>query len=350
MGGHPVVREDYASVAALDLPWERFAGATVWVSGASGMIGGYIAEFLLYLNDNVLETPCHVAALVRDEQRAGARFAGYGSREDLIIGGFYGGSLAFGLPQPDYVIHGAAQSGASFYRADPVGTLRPNVQGTGTLLEAARKAPDFKGFLFLSSGVVYGELQNRPDEVGEGTLGPVDPMNPLNCYAFGKLMGEHLCAVYGAQYGVRAIPARLGHTYGPGMNLNDERVFADFVRCVLEKRDITLKTSGSAVREFCYLSDALSALMLLLLKGEAGRAYNVVNNGAATTIAGLAETLCAAWPELGLKVVRGGGGERGDTVQERGLILSSARLSALGWQPEIGIAEGFRRTVRSFST
>ena len=96
---------------------------------------------------------------------------------------------------------------------------------------------------------------------------------------------------------------RLSHTYGPGMELNDGRVFADFVANIVEGRDIVLKSDGSARRPFCYLADATVAYFRVLLLGGGGEAYNV-GSGMQCSVLELAETLCRLFPEQGCKVVR----------------------------------------------
>jgi UDP-glucuronate decarboxylase len=132
------------------------------------------------------------------------------------------------------------------------------------------------------------------------------------------------------------------------MDLNDGRVFADFVADILAGRNISLKSDGLAVRPFCYLSDATVGFFTALLKGEAGKAYNVGNPNAEISIRELAYLLVGLFPEKALRV-----NHQPTTPPEVGYLQSKVarstpaidRMAALGWQPSIGLADGFARTV-----
>jgi UDP-glucuronate decarboxylase len=158
-----------------------------------------------------------------------------------------------------------------------------------------------------------------------------------------------LCIGYGGQYGIDCVIARPFHTYGPGMRLDDGRVFADFVRDIVEGRDIALNSDGSAERAFCYLADATQAFFTLLLKGERSCAYNVGNSRAVLSIRDLATMLAGFYPERGLSARF--------APPRMGYIASSvarsapdtARLEKLGWRPQTGVEEGFRRTIDIYS-
>ncbi len=142
------------------------------------------------------------------------------------------------------------------------------------------------------------------------------------------------------------------HTYGPGMALNDGRVFADFVADAVASRDIILKSDGKDLRPFCYLADATCGFFHVLLKGERARAYNVANPHAEVTIRELAEIVAGIHPEKGLKVVRADPGNRPATYlksEPNRALPSIDRAVALGWCPTTSVGEGFRRTIDSYS-
>ncbi|MEO6629860.1 MAG: NAD-dependent epimerase/dehydratase family protein, partial [Aquihabitans sp.] len=181
-------------------------------------------------------------------------------------------------------------------------------------------------------------------------MGRLDPASVRACYAEGKRAGENLCVAYAHQYGIPTRIVRPFHTYGPGMALGDGRVFSDFMGDVVARRDIVVKSDGLAVRPFCYVGDATRAFFTALLLGANGAPYNVANPAAEMSVAELAETLVAAFPERTLKVVRQAR-HPDDSYLETTLARASldiSKLQKLGWEPGIGIAEGFRRTARSF--
>ncbi len=344
---HPIVEEDLQKIVSFDLPWNRLFGKTVLVSGANGFVAAYMVETLLYLNETA-KANIHVVALVRNLQKAMRRLGNFADRSDLTIfvqdvRDVYRG------PQPvNFIVHAASQASAKFYATDPVGTFEANVIGTQRMLEAARNSKS-EGFLFLSSGDVYGRIEDTSVAMSESKYGSIDPLQIRSCYAEGKRGGETLCACSHFQFGVPAKIARLSHTYGPGMDLNDGRVFADFVSHLVRRQDIVLSSDGMASRPFCYLADATVALFTVLLKGNAGEAYNV-GTDCETTILDLAEMLCRLFPERNCRVVR----------QAKDLSATSltappsaghfdlSKIRSLGWSPSTSLEEGFLRTVKSY--
>ena len=348
MTRHPIVTEDLEAVLSADLPWDALAGRTVLVTGAAGFLPAYLVETLLFLNEKRPGQKTRVLGLVRHEGRARERFAAYAGRDDLRL-------LVQDVSLPvvpgekvDFIVHAASQASPKYYQTDPVGTLSANVFGTQHLLNLAREH-DVRGFLFFSSGEVYGQITDAQVPTRETDYGLVDPMTVRACYGESKRMGETACVCWHAQYGVPATVARPFHTYGPGMSLTDGRVFADFVADVVAGRDIVMKSDGRATRAFCYLSDATAGFFTVLLKGESGQAYNVGNDKGEVSIVDLAQRLVDLFPEKGLKVVR-------QPVPASGYLQSPitrgcpdvAKVAGLGWQPSTTIEDGFRRTVLSF--
>jgi len=345
-----VIREDLELITGSKLPWQALEGKTVLISGASGFLPAYLVHTLLYLNDNKFKRKAKVIAIARNKNRATERFAEYLKRKDfkLIIQDICSPLSLSG--KVDYIMHAASQASPKYYGSDPVGTLLPNVIGTRNLLELARKHGS-KGFLFFSGGEVYGLVDKGQVPTKETDYGPLDPMNVRSCYGESKRMGENMCACWHYQYGVPTKVIRLFHTYGPGMRLDDGRVFSDFVSDIVHKKNIVMESDGSATRSFCYLADAVIGMFLVLLKGKSGDAYNLGNDSCETSIRGLADTLVKLYPALGLKVVKK------KSIHPKGYIRSSvsrscpdiSKIASLGWKPRIQIREGFKRTIRSYS-
>ena len=344
-----IVQDDIKRMVREPLPWECFEGANVLVTGAAGFLPAYMVETLMFLNQFVLSRPAKVTALVRNEARAIKRFADYSGRDDLRIfvqnvSDPLGVSTRF-----DYIIHAASNASPTAYLADPAGTLSANVLGTYHLLNTAALDKVCKGFLFFSSGEVYGAVTERSAPLTEQEGGYLDPTDVRACYGESKRVGETMCASWARQYGVPTRIVRPGHTYGPGMRLDDGRVYADFVRDILNGGPITMLSDGSARRPFCYLADATVAFFTVLLKGEVGQAYNVVNPAAECSIADLAERLAALYKNEGIYVVRKERPALGYVPRsDEGTQVSVEKVRSLGWQATTTIEEGFRRTVDSY--
>lgn len=307
----------------------------------------YLLETLLYLNDTA-HAGIHTISLVRNREKAMRRLGHLINRRDMTLL-VQDVQDAYNGPQSvDFVIHAAGQASPKYYGTDPVGTFATSVFGTWRMLELAKVAQS-KAFLFLSSGEVYGRVQDPATPVHETCFGPVDPLIVRSCYAEGKRAGETLCASWYSQYGVPTKVVRLSHTYGPRMDLDDGRVFADFVADLVARRDIVLKSDGSARRPFCYLADSTAGIFTVLLRGSDGEAYNL---GAESEISilELAELLCRLFPERNCKVVRRErvAGDPYVSSSNCGGHFDLSKIKSIGWQPTTSVEEGFRRTVQSY--
>jgi nucleoside-diphosphate-sugar epimerase len=344
-----IVEEDMARIVAHDLPWRVFANKTVLVSGANGFLPAYLVETLLYLNEVDRSMNCRLIGLVRNREKACVRFAHFLDRPDFAMV-IQDVTAPAAIPVPvDFIIHAASQASPKYYGIDPVGTLAANSLGTYNLLSFARDCRA-EGFLFISSGDVYGQVPESQIPTREDCYGALDPTLVRSCYGESKRMGETMCAAFDHQFGVPTRIVRPTHTYGPGLALDDGRVFADFVANLVRHEDIVLKSDGSARRAFCYLADAALGFFTVLLKGERGQAYNVGNEACEASVAELAQMLVDLFPERGLQLrfenKRPPAGYLQSTAS-RG-SLDTGKLRKLGWRPTVGLEEGFRRTVMSF--
>lgn len=343
-----IVAEDVENViATTPVDWSVFDGKSVLITGASGFLPAYLVETLMHLN-TTKKINVRVTALVRNRLSFERRFAHHLGSPNLKVL-VQDVSSPINLESPHhFIIHAASQASPKYYGIDPVGTLSANVLGTQQLLELARSHPVIS-FLYFSSGEVYGETQSVP--TAESDYGYLDPTSVRSCYAESKRMGENMCVSWNAQYQVPTKIVRPFHTYGPGMRLDDGRVYADFVRDIIENRPIVLKSAGTASRAFCYLSDATAGFFTVLLKGINGVAYNVGNSQEEISVLGLANLLVDVFSGKQLSVIKDA--DRIDSGYLHSPISRNcpdiSRINALGWMPNTCLADGFKRTVESYS-
>jgi UDP-glucuronate decarboxylase len=343
---HAVQRADLEAIVAAGLPWEQLAGQTVLISGAAGFLPSYMVETLLYLNET-RGLGIEVQAMVRSSASFERRFGMHGARPDLAcIVQDVSAPLAHAL-RPDYIIHAASQASPKYYSTDPIGTLAANTNGTASLLKLAADS-QAKGFLYFSSSEVYGETATVP--TAERDYGYIDPLAVRACYAESKRMGENMCVAWHHQAGVAARIVRPFHTFGPGMQLDDGRVYADFVSCILNDQPIVLKSDGLAMRAFCYLADAVEGFWTVLLRGENAQAYNIGNPANEISMRDLASLLVGLYPEkrLSMTYAQRAAGETYLASPVSRIAPDIAKARQLGWSPRTGLADGFARTIESY--
>jgi len=346
-----ILAEGVAQVIAADLPWERLSGARVAVTGASGFLGSWLVRALLALHPaGKVARPLQVTGIVRNLEKARARFADLPADAPLhwLQCDLARQPEALRL-EADWILHAASPATPKVYGSDPVGTLAPNVLGTWYLLQEARRC-GAQGFLFVSTSEVYG-AGGAAGQLREQDYGALDPAAVRSAYAESKRAGETMCVAWMQQYGLPVFIVRPFHTYGPGVDLEDGRVFADFVADVVAGRPVRLSSDGTARRAFCYASDAIAGFFHVLLKGQAGQPYNIANPAGDLSIRELAQML------VGISVERG----RPVTLAAKDLppgylpsphaqlLPSIERARALGWDPRIAPAAGFRRMVESYA-
>lgn len=344
-----VIQEDLEWICKQPVPWDSFREKSVLITGANGFLPSYLVRTLLFLNERYPDFNVKVHGLVRNLEKAKKRFPNYADREDFDF-------LVQDVSTPtqlvdslDFIIHAASQASPKYFGKDPVGTLKANILGTYNMLELAREK-DVEGFLFFSSGEVYGTAEERALPIPETYMGRVDPLNVRSCYAESKRMGENMCVSWYHQFQVPTKIIRPFHTYGPGLDLNDKRVFADFVANAVRGEDIVMKSDGSATRAFCYIADFTWGVFKVLLEGKAAEAYNL-GSGKETSILDLAETIVGLVPGKNVAVDR-----KKEDRKEKEYFKSKisrsfpdiSKARALGWSPKFDIREGFDRTIRSF--
>jgi len=344
---NPIVWDDLEQIIGSFDGWDYFRNQTILVTGAGGLLASYLVRILLRASD-CLGLNVQVTCLLRSVPSAESRLKPWLDHQNLCL--IYGNAESYPYDQLAHhtiVVHAASIASPQAYNNNPVGTLLPNSVGTALLCEQARKWESIR-FLFFSSGEVYG--MNSKKELGELDYGYLDPNTVRSCYAESKRMGETTCRAYAHQFGLTTTSGRIFHTYGPQMNLDDGRVFADFVRDALTKQPIALASAGTARRCFCYIGDVTAAFLHLMAKGATGEAYNIANPGAETSIINLAHLISGlVEPKLEVRSVDPDLAKPGYVASPVPRSLPSiAKLQALGWQPGIDLESGFRRTLLSY--
>lgn len=321
--------------------FELLTGKSILVTGATGLIGMSLVTAMLEWN-RYHNSAIKISVLVRSEDKFHNMYQDYSNDKINILVGD-----VLTIPLEDlglnYIIHGASPTSSKDFINHPVEVVQTAVCGTMRLLELARMNR-IEGFVYLSSMEVYG-TPTSDEKILETYPSNLDSLQVRNSYPESKRMCENLCADYASEYGVSAKIIRLTQTFGPGVAYQDGRVFAEFARCVIEHRDIVLKTKGETKRCYLYVADAVTAIMTVMIDGESGQAYNAANEKTYCSIYEMAETVATlASPPINVRV------EEQD-IQKYGyapvfkMNLSTKKLEKLGWKSEISLKEMYSRMI-----
>lgn len=322
-----------------NIDWNMLNNKTIFITGATGLIGKNLVNALLYANKK-LNINCKILALVRNEENAKEIFKT--QMTDSL--GFIVGDVCNKIEcneKIDYVIHAASQTSSKKFVDDAINTIDVALTGTKNVLELA-KQNNIASMVYLSTMEVYGRPQTD-EKVDETHSTNLDTTEIRNCYPISKRMCENLCVCYN----VNAKIARLTQTFGIGVNYQDERVFAQFAKCAIENKDIILHTKGETKRCYLYTADSVRAILTILLKGENGQAYNVANENTYCSIYEMAQLVAkeCANGQINVKC------ELEDNIESFGyaptlcMNLDTTKLQKLGWKANTDLKEMFLNLI-----
>jgi nucleoside-diphosphate-sugar epimerase len=320
---------------------EKLKNSSVLITGATGLIGSFIVDILIFANKNC-QFNIDIYALARSRERLEERFGVYKNNPLLhCVEHDVNHKAAFNF-YADYIVHAAGNAYPAVFQTDPVGTIMSNVLGTYNLLEYANKYKS-RRFLFVSSGEIYG--QGDVELFKEDSSGYVNPIEVRSCYPSSKRTAETLCVSYAKQFGLDTVIARPCHSYGPNVTASDNRANVQFINNVLNRQDIVLKSTGSQIRSYCYIADCASAILTILLNGKTCDAYNIAHKGSIVTVAEFAEAVAEA---SGRKVVFEGLEDisKDEQTPITRAVLDASKLESLGWAAKNNIRTGVMKTLK----
>lgn len=337
--------DDLSSVKDVCPNLTRLKHASVLVTGSTGLVCSAVVDFLLNYNDTE-DAGIVVYIAARSIEKAKERFGNRINRKDVVFVEYDALNPVDWLFDVDYIIHGASPANPFLYANNPVETMLANLRGMDNVLQYS-KNHSVKRVLFISSSEVYGlKNNNQPYKIDE--YGYVDILNPRACYPSAKRACETLCAAYYSEYSVESVIVRLGHVYGPTASRKDNRASSQFFFDVLDGNDIVMKSAGAQLRSYCYVVDAVSAMMTVLVNGEIGKAYNVSNPNSIVTIRALAEEIAKCSSRSLIFENPSDKERRGYNLMDNS-SLDSSTLVALGWNGKYDLKKGVSHTLHILS-
>lgn len=336
--------QEVYQTANLQLPWHKFYGKTILITGVTGMIGKCLVDVLMQQNRVLPEMEkMKIIGLSRNADSAKLRLEEYLSDPCFQ---YISCDINTSVPEcgpVDYMIHAASNTHPLQYSGDPVGTISSNVIGTKNLLDYA-VSHGTKHFCFLSSVEIYGENRGDVEKFSEGYLGYLDCNTLRAGYPESKRLGETLCNAYGQTYGLEFSIPRLSRVYGPTMLLSDSKAISQFIKKAAAGEDIVLKSEGNQKYSYTFVTDAVAGIFYTILSGTPGEAYNIADSESDITLKELAELLA----KIGRTQVVF---ELPDEAEKKGYstatkaMLDASKLKTLGWNPHVHMEEGLACTV-----
>ncbi|MDB5249653.1 MAG: NAD-dependent epimerase/dehydratase [Segetibacter sp.] len=341
-------RDALTIIENLEAKNQSFAGKKILLTGAAGFLGSQFIHYFLTLNDTGnLNEPCTVYCLDNFMRGIPDWLSELEQREDLeVIKSDIVKEKSF--PVCNYIIHAASIASPIYYRLFPIETMDANVIGLRNLLEFARENP-CDSFLFFSTSEIYGDPQPEYIPTPETYRGNVSCTGPRACYDESKRYGETLCINFWQQHKIPVKIARPFNNYGPGLKITDKRVLPDFFTDVLNDRDIHLLSDGKATRTFCYISDAITGYLLIMLSDLNGEPFNIGTETPEISMVDLAKKVIEVSGK-GLNVTFQKSEDKEyltDNPQRRCPIIEKAR-NFLGYNPNISLEEGLKRTYEYY--
>ncbi|HET7515976.1 MAG TPA: UDP-glucuronic acid decarboxylase family protein [Gaiella sp.] len=299
------------------------------VTGGAGFLGSHLCDYLLARGHKVICIDNLVTSSLTNIEHVATDdfvFVNHDVTEELAVDG-----------PVDFVYHFAALASPVDYMRMPLHSLKVGSYGTHHALGLAK----FKRarFLLASTSEVYGDPQVHPQP--ETYWGHVNPVGPRGVYDEAKRYAEALTMAYHNQQGVDTSIVRIFNTYGPRMRSHDGRAIPNFIRQALANEPLTVYGDGSQTRSFCYVDDLIRGIVLLAESDE-HLPVNIGNPGE-YTILQLAEAVLAATGSPSQILYEA---LPVDDPQVRQPDITRAR-QILGWEPEIELDEGLRRTLAS---
>jgi nucleoside-diphosphate-sugar epimerase len=315
----------------------------VIVTGAAGFVASHVVDALLARGDRVYAIDSFVTGSSSNLEMASRHSefslltADLTSDAEKILGWLHEQGTHY-----EAILHMASPASPRDYKRLPVETLAVNGYGTDF---CCRLAALFSArLLYTSTSEVYGDPLEHPQR--ETYWGNVNPIGSRSCYDEGKRFGEAMVMAHIRSAGIDARIVRIFNTYGPRMRIGDGRVVPNFISQALANRPLTIYGDGTQTRSFCYVDDLVRGILLAACSdGARGRVINL-GNPSEITIAAFAQAVAAS---AGVSYTIEACEPTEDDPARRCPDISLAQ-SLLGWNPEIDLAEGIRRTIASFKS
>lgn len=306
-----------------------FKEKNVFVTGASGFIGGAVTHRLLREGANVV-CLTKSSGWQNTIDLSGAEAVYEGDISDYTLM-----SDIISSHEIEYIFHFAANAIVRIAAKDPMNAYRSNVMGTVALLEAARNVGKCKKILVASSDKSYGDHEILPYDESMA-------LQPNNTYDTSKACSDMIARTYAHNYSMPVVVTRCSNVYGPG-DKNMSRIIPNSIRRILKDTEPLLYSDVRVLeREFIYIDDVVDACFDIIANGKDGEAYNIGGTGPIEVGVLIEKIKGLMGSDLATLIV-----DRDPTFKEiKCQWINAEKLKSLsGWSPKINLEEGLKRTI-----
>ena len=331
---HPLYQEDLKYILSTK-GIETLRGKSILITGATGLLGVNMIDALMLMGD------VKIYAVGRSKEKAASRLGEYFDNPNFV---FIEQDVCLPFPEyikVDYIIPGASNTHPLAYSQYPIETIMINIKGAEHALQLSERCG--ATVLYMSTVEVYGNAIGQ-DVFTEEYTGKLNLATSRACYTESKRVCEAMCQSYIAERGVKVKIVRLSRIFGPTMLESDSKASSQFVKKAIAGEDIVLKSKGEQFFSFTYVSDAVAAMLHVMINGENGVAYNVANEKCNVHLKDFAQ-MCAECN--GKDVVF----DLPTETEQKGFsiamqaILDNSKLKGIGFVPKYEMKDAVRRTV-----
>ncbi len=320
----------------------------ILITGGSGFIGGFIVNYLCWIKHKYaidLKIKLAIRSKSNFYKTLLDDYQNVDYLEVLILDLMnYEGvnNLNRIESQFDLIIHAASPSSGKAYSNNKEGTMFINTIIIDSLFKTLNKGNSI--FMYFSTTGIYGIHANNKYPLREETFSNLDHLDSKNVYLMSKLTGETTLNTLSEIYEKRIIILRPSINYGPFLDPKDGRALSDFIVNALEKKIITIKSTGKSLRNYCFISDTLSGIFLALVRGEKNKVYNLAHDKE-TSILELA-TLISKKTDAKIEVQNCKDIHLGLDFDRT--ATNCDKLKSIGWDAKITLENGLESTIDYF--
>lgn len=320
------------------IPWEKLKNKTILLSGATGMIGKCLIDLISERNEKFNDN-IKIIALGRSLKKAEERLK-LSDKKNYIQFIELDINIPFSiLDNVDYIIDAASNTHPIQYATEPIETIKTNVYGLNNMLQIAKEKN--ARLVFLSSVEVYGQNRGDTEFFDEKYCGYIDSNTLRAGYPESKRLGEALCQAYKSADLLDVCIARLSRIYGFTMQEDDSKVIAQFIKKATNGEDIVLKSDGTQQFGYTNVIDAVTGILMVMLLGKNGEAYNIEDEKSRIVLKELAQYI-AQISDVNVKF------ELPDDIEKKGYscankaIMNNEKIKELSWKATIDIYSGVK--------